>query len=133
MSQVIILDTHIWVWFLTQEFERFPAYWRDEIETAEQVGISPISCFEVALAHQRGRLELPCKVDFWLQEALEPSGISLLPITAEIAYRAVNLSPIHRDPFDRLIIATAINANAKLASIDSMFSRYSELNSILMD
>ncbi len=133
MSQIIILDTHIWVWFLTQEFERFPAYWRDAIETADQVGISPISCFEVAMAHQRGRLELSCEVDLWLQEALEPSGISLFPITAEIAYRAVNLSPIHRDPFDRLIIATAINANAKLASIDRMFSRYSELNSILMN
>ncbi|MEX0269170.1 type II toxin-antitoxin system VapC family toxin [Leptolyngbyaceae cyanobacterium UHCC 1019] len=133
MSQIIILDTHIWVWFLTQEFERFPAHWRDEIETADQVGISPISCFEVAMAYQRGRLELSCEVDLWLQEALAPSGISLFPITAEIAYRAVDLSPIHRDPFDRLIIATAINANAKLASIDSMFSRYSELNSILMD
>lgn len=133
MSQIIILDTHIWVWFLTQEFERFPTQWRDAIETAEQVEISPISCFEVALAHQRGRLELPYKVDFWLQQALEPSGISLFPITAEIAYRAVNLSSIHRDPFDRLIIATAMNANAKLASIDSIFSRYSELNSILMD
>jgi PIN domain nuclease of toxin-antitoxin system len=133
MSQIIILDTHIWVWFITQEFERFPGHWRDEIETADQVGISPISCFEVALAQQRGRLELPCPVAFWLQEALEPSGISLFPITAEIAYRAVNLSPIHRDPFDRLIIATAINANAKFASIDSVFSRYSELNSILMN
>jgi PIN domain nuclease of toxin-antitoxin system len=133
MSQVIILDTHIWIWFVTQEFSRFPNHWRDAIETAEQVGISPISCFEVALAHQRGRLELPFAVGFWLQQALEPSGISLFPITPEIAYQAVNLSPIHRDPFDRLIIATAINANAKLASIDGTFSLYSELNLILMD
>jgi len=129
----MILDTHIWVWFMTQEFDRFPAHWREAIETTEQVGISPISCFEVALAHQRGRLELPCKVDFWLQQALEPSGISLFPITPEIAYRAVNLSPMHRDPFDRLIIATAISANAKLVSIDQVFSLYPELSSILMN
>lgn len=129
----MILDTHIWIWFITQEFDRFPIHWREAIETVEQVGISPISCFEVALAHHRGRLTLPCKVDRWLREALEPSGILLFPITPEIAYRAVNLSPIHRDPFDRLIIATAISANAKLASIDDAFSLYPELNAILLD
>ncbi len=67
MSQVIILDTHIWIWFITQEFERFPAHWQPAIETAEQVGISPVSCFEMALAHHRGRLELRCEVDVWLQ------------------------------------------------------------------
>jgi PIN domain nuclease of toxin-antitoxin system len=132
MPEMIILDTHIWIWLINQEFDRFPASWRDRIDTADQVGISPVSCFEVALAYQRGRLELPCPADRWLQEALEPSGIVLFPITAEIAYQAVALSPIHRDPFDRLIIATAIQENADLASVDHLFSQYSELGSRLM-
>ena len=132
MSQIIVLDIHIWTWFVTQEFERFPSHWREEIETTEQVGISPVSCYEVALAHWTGRLELPCSVDFWLQEALEPTGIELLPLTAKIAHQAVNLSPIHKDPFDRLIIATAIIYQAKLASIDGLFSQYSEIDEQLM-
>ena len=132
MSQIIVLDTHIWIWFVTQEFERFPSHWREEIETAEQVGISPVSCYEVALAHQKGRLELPCSVDRWLQDALEPTGIELLPLTAKIAHQAVYLSPIHKDPFDRLIIATALSYQAKLASIDGLFSQYPELNKQLM-
>jgi PIN domain nuclease of toxin-antitoxin system len=80
MSEIILLDTHIWIWFINQEFGRFPARWRDVIETAPMVGISPVSCFEVALAHQKGRLELPCAVDEWLAAALEPSGIVLMPI-----------------------------------------------------
>ncbi len=50
MSEVIVLDTHIWFWLITQEFERFPAHWRNLIETADQVGVSPISCYEIALA-----------------------------------------------------------------------------------
>jgi PIN domain nuclease of toxin-antitoxin system len=108
MSQVIILDTHIWIWFINQEFDLFPTHWRKAIETADQVGISPVSCYEVALAQQRGRLELPCTADRWFQEALEPTGITLFPLTAEIAYQAVSLSPVHKDPFDRLIIATAL-------------------------
>ncbi|MGL6343625.1 MAG: type II toxin-antitoxin system VapC family toxin [Waterburya sp.] len=132
MSQIIVLDTHIWIWFVTQEFKLFPSHWREEIETAKQVGISPVSCYEVALAQQRGRLELPSRVDFWLQDALEPTGITLFPVTAEIAYQAVNLSPIHKDPFDRLIIATAIAYQAKLASIDHVFALYSELDTLLM-
>ena len=132
MSQVIILDTHIWIWFITQEFSLFPAHWPEAIETADQVGISPVSCYEVALAQQRGRLELPCTVGHWLQEALEPAGITLFPLTAEIAYQAVTLSPVHKDPFDRLIIATALIYKAKLASIDGLFSQYSELDTHLM-
>lgn len=132
MSEIIVLDTHIWVWFITQEFERFPAHWREIIETALVVGISPVSCYEVALAQQRGRLQLPCAAEQWFQDALEPSGIKLLPITAEIAYKAVSLSPVHKDPFDRLIIATALVYQAKLASIDGLFSQYSELDTYLM-
>ena len=132
MSQVIILDTHIWIWFITQEFDRFPAHWREAIETADQVGISPVSCYEVALAQQRGRLELPCNAESWFQEALEPTGIKLFPLTAEIAYQAVSLSPVHKDPFDRLIIATALVYKAKLASIDHLFCQYSELDKYLM-
>ena len=132
MSQIIVLDTHIWIWFVIQEFERFPSHWREEIETAELVGISPVSCYEVALAHQKGRLELPITVDRWLQDALKPTGIELLPLTAEIAHQAVILSPIHKDPFDRLIIATALIYKAKLASIDSLFSQYPEIDKKLM-
>jgi PIN domain nuclease of toxin-antitoxin system len=48
---------------------------------------------------------------------LEPTGIILFGITAQIAYQAVKLSAVHKDPFDRLIIATAIAYEAKLASI----------------
>jgi PIN domain nuclease of toxin-antitoxin system len=88
--------------------------------------------YEVALAQKRGRLELPCAVDEWLRDALEPSGITLFPITAEIAYKAVALSAIHKDPFDRLIIATALIYQAKLASIDGLFSQYLELDTYLM-
>ncbi|NJM76287.1 MAG: type II toxin-antitoxin system VapC family toxin [Acaryochloridaceae cyanobacterium RU_4_10] len=132
MSQIIVLDTHIWFWLIAQEFDRFPASWRDEIETVEQVSISPVSCYEIALANQRGRLELPCSAEQWFENALTPSGISVLPLTAEVACRAVNLSAIHKDPFDRLIIATTLIYGAKLASVDSLFSQYSELNGCLM-
>lgn len=127
MSQVIVLDTHIWFWFITQDFARFPNSWRNKIGTATQVNVSPVSCYEIALAEQRGRLELPCPATQWFEDAL------VLPLTAEIACHAVKLTAIHRDPFDRLIIATALVHEAQLASVDSLFPQYPELKDYLMN
>jgi PIN domain nuclease of toxin-antitoxin system len=127
MSQVIVLDTHIWYWLATQEWNKFPAAWRDEIETAEQVGISPISCYEIVLAQERGRLELPCAAEDWFRDALEPMDIVLLPLNAAVACKAVSLSTVHKDPFDRLIIATALVYDGRLASVDGLFPSYPEI------
>jgi PIN domain nuclease of toxin-antitoxin system len=132
MSEVIVLDTHIWLWFINANLDQFPLHWLNRIETANQVGISPVSCYEVALAHSRGRIELPSTAQEWFQGALTTAGIELFPVTEAIASRAVDLSPVHKDPFDRLIIATALVYGAKLASIDALFSQYSELDDYLM-
>lgn len=132
MSQVIVLDTHIWFWWITEEHQRYPAAWRDLIENADRVLVSPVSCFEIALAHQRGKLTLPCEAGQWLDQALTPASIELLPLTAAIAARAVALSPIHKDPFDRIIIASALEHPAQLASVDSVFPNYPELKSCLL-
>ncbi|BCL35873.1 type II toxin-antitoxin system VapC family toxin [Nostoc sp. MS1] len=132
MSEVIVLDTHIWFWLINQEFSRFPTQWRDAIETVEQVGVSVISCYEIALAQQRGRLKLPCAANQWFQDALQPADITLFSLSPEIVCRAVDLSPIHKDPFDRLIIATTLEYQAKLASIDGVFPQYPELDTHLM-
>lgn len=71
-------------------------------------------------------------VQDWLTDSLAPAGIELLPLTPEITVRAVSLTLIHKDPFDRLIIATALEYEAKLASVDSVFSKYPELENYLM-
>jgi PIN domain nuclease of toxin-antitoxin system len=65
MSEIIVLDTHIWFWLITNDWDRFPASWREQIESAERVGISPISCYEIVLAQEKGCLELPCAANEW--------------------------------------------------------------------
>ncbi len=133
MSDIIVLDTHIWFWFINREFDRFPVAWQEVIETATQVGVSPVSCYEIALAQHKGRLSLPCPASEWFADALIPSGIDLLPLMPEVTTQAVNLSSIHKDPFDRLIIATALVYKAQLASVDGHFSQYPELTNTLME
>jgi PIN domain nuclease of toxin-antitoxin system len=132
MSEIIVLDTHIWVWLINGDFDRFPSSWIKQFELAESIGVSPLSCYEVAFAHQRGRLELSYAPEEWIKRALKPAKIDLFPITPQITLKAVNLSAIHKDPFDRLIIATALEYGAKLASIDSLFPKYPELDGVLM-
>lgn len=62
MPEIIILDTHIWFWWINLELDRFPCEWREKIETTNQVGVSAVSCFEIALAQQHGRLQLSCSM-----------------------------------------------------------------------
>ncbi|NJM00838.1 MAG: type II toxin-antitoxin system VapC family toxin [Synechococcaceae cyanobacterium SM2_3_2] len=132
MSEVIVLDTHIWIWYINGNDERLPAGWLDRIESADTLGVASVSSYEITLAHQRQRLELPIPPEAWFEDALAPAGIQLFPLTPAIACRAVSLSSIHKDPFDRLIIATALGLKAMLASIDSNFAKYPELAETLM-
>ncbi len=91
-----------------------------------------VSCFEVAQIVKKGRLILPVEVKAWIEEALTPAGIELLPLSATIACQAVDLTDIHKDPFDRLIIATALNYQCGLISADANFPRYPELGNSLI-
>ena len=132
MSQIIVLDSHIWFWWVNLEHGRLPASLLTEIGTASRIGVSPVSCFELALAFRRGRLELPLPPRAWFDFALAGSGVEVFPLTPAISAHAVELPDIHRDPFDRIIIATAIEMDARLASIDGRFAEYPELSTRLI-
>lgn len=100
--------------------------------THARLAVSSISCFEISLLVKRGRLELPLPTDEWMKEALTNSGIENVPVDCSIARKSVMLSDIHKDPADRLIIATALSLNAMLASQDAFFPSYPELDGRLI-
>ena len=127
MPEVIVLDSHIWFWWINLEHHRIPPTMLAEIEQAPRVGVSRVSCFELALANRRGRLELPLPVRDWFALALAGSDVELLPFTPAIAAWAVELPDIHRDPFDRIISAITLEMDARLASVDGRFGSYAEL------
>ena len=74
------------------------------IDNASEVGVSAISCFEVAWLERHGRISLPLPRTTWFKKALDGSGISLLPVSTEIASTAVDLSEHHSDHQDRIIL-----------------------------
>ena len=129
---MIIMDTHIWVKWIINGNRDLSEIIVNAMKLDTHLAVSAISCMEVSLLEKRGRLQLPLSVKDWLKEALENSGVESLPVTCEIMQYAVALSDIHQDPADRIIIATSIFYDAKLASIDSVFPNYKELQGRLL-
>jgi PIN domain nuclease of toxin-antitoxin system len=129
---MILLDTHIWVRWLDPEANPLPREIIDCIELADQLAVSAISCWEVAWLQKRGRLQVTMPYTEWLQLALHGSSVQCLPIDQEIAVTAANLAEHHRDPADRFIIATALQYQARIVSLDATFQSYGELTGLLI-
>lgn len=123
---MIVLDTHIWIWWvnggtqLTQEYQ-------DYIQSQEShgLGISIISCWEVAKLVERNRLILSIPVDQWLDQALAYPGIYLLELTPNICVESTQLpGEFHRDPADQILVATARVYDCPLVTMDSKILSY---------
>ncbi len=128
---MLLMDTHIWIrWLLPND--PLSRELIDLIETADELAVSSISCWETVLLDKFGRIELPLPVEEWMKEALSGSDVIPLPVNDSIANLAGRLPYHHKDPADRFIIATSIVNNIQLISLDNSFPSYAELNELLI-
>lgn len=130
---MIVLDTHIWLWWINNDIDQLGRAGIDLIQSADIAAVSAISCFEVAWLDLHGRIELPCSRRTWFEKSLGGSGIDLIPITPDIAITAVELPEHHSDPQDRIIIASALVQGAQLMSKDKKFRQYQEIENLLVN
>jgi PIN domain nuclease of toxin-antitoxin system len=121
---VILLDTHAWLWWVQGGSASLPAKAAERIRTADVVAVASVSCLEVAWLAKKGRIVLPGSVESFFNEALDRAGLLLLPLTPAIAAKSAALPDIHRDPIDRVIVATAIEHGAELVSKDELVAKY---------
>jgi len=122
---VIVLDTHIWIWWINGGHQ-LPTDYTAMIQTevSNGLGVSAISCWEVAKLVELGRLQLALPVEQWLVLALQPP-VQLLPLTPEIAVGSSQLpGSFHRDPADQIIVATARHYNCSLVTLDRLIRAY---------
>ena len=117
---MIVLDTHVAVWMLidpNQLSGTARQIIREELERGEKVGCSAVSLYEIANAVRRERLKLKYPVAKFL--AALRTRLTVISLTPEIAIAAARLeSPMHGDPMDRLIAATAVIENCALVTAD---------------
>jgi len=126
---VILLDTHVWLWWLSKPSLLSKTASR-EIEKADRIGICSISCFEVAIAVAKGRISIDRSILDWLETAVAQPKVELLQITPRIAARASQLGGFHGDPADRLITATAMMESADLVTKDTRIRKYTAVPTI---
>jgi PIN domain nuclease of toxin-antitoxin system len=120
---VIVVDTHAWVWWLTKP-DKVGRKAARAIEKADRIGVPAICVWEVATKAQMGRLKFDRPYDVWIDEALtEDSRIELLHLSPRISIDAVRLSWGHRDPADRMIVATARAHDAALVTADQQMRK----------
>jgi PIN domain nuclease of toxin-antitoxin system len=126
---VIVLDTHAWIWW-NHDDRQLSAPAGRAIDRAETIYISAISCFEVATAVRRRRLVLDRDTMLWVREALALPRVALVPLSVEIAIEAAQLSKVHGDPGDRIIVATALHLGMPLVTKDRRLRRHAGLTSV---
>jgi PIN domain nuclease of toxin-antitoxin system len=123
---MIVLDTHIWVWWVTGSNDLSSAK-RELLQSSlsEGFAVSAISCWEVAKLVEKNRLQLTVPVDEWIDSALKYPGISLVPLEPQIAVASTQLAqPFHNDPADQIIVATARLLQCRLATDDQRLLQY---------
>jgi PIN domain nuclease of toxin-antitoxin system len=119
----ILLDTHIYLWWL-QDHPKLSLLAREMIVSATEVYVSSVSIWEAAIKVANGKLEADIVV---LTDNIELSGFIELPVFAKHAMQLARLPDIHRDPFDRMLIAQAMSEPLRLLTADSQIAHYSEL------
>lgn len=104
-----LLDTHAWIWWMDQDPRLGgPAIaGLDALPPDERPFLSDVSLWEIATLVERGRLELDVPLREWLEAAAHPRAVRILPISPAIASGVAALpATFHRDPADRVIVAT---------------------------
>lgn len=126
---MLLLDTHIWIYWQNQQ--KLPQNIINEIQNADGLAISIISCWEVAQLIRKGKVGLPIKLEHWIE--LATANVKILPINKEIALLSERLDFHHKDPADRFIIATSIVYQIPVVSLDAVFPKYREIEQLLIN
>jgi PIN domain nuclease of toxin-antitoxin system len=123
---LILLDTHIWIWWVHGAKELKPDYESIILNNENHgLGVSIISCWEVAKLVENKRLKLPIDISNWIDTALNYPGIVLIPITPEIAVESTQLpGSFHKDPADQIIVATSRIFNIPILTVDKKIIDY---------
>ena len=127
---MLILDTHALYWWVNRTPEKLTQVQIDLIEVSELLAVSAMTCWEMTWLVKHGRIVLQLPISEWLDQ-VEKSGVTIIPVSRTIAERAVALPEHHKDPIDRIIIATALEHRAQLLSVDEQFPAYQELAGLL--
>ncbi len=130
---MIVLDTHVWLWWISNP-EILPIAATKAIDqsiTENGIVISSISTWEVALLVDKGRLKLSVDVRDWVRKTESLPFVRFIPVDNTISLRSVTLpGQFHSDPADRIITATAMTMGLPLITKDEKIITYPHVHTI---
>jgi PIN domain nuclease of toxin-antitoxin system len=120
----LLLDTCTFLWILEGSKELSPRARETFVDPANEVFLSAASAWEIAVKHRLGRLPLPAPPEEFVPAQRSVHGIEPLPVDEEAALHVAKLPDLHRDPFDRLLVAQALVAGLVLVTPDGNIRQY---------
>jgi PIN domain nuclease of toxin-antitoxin system len=120
----LLLDTHTLIWFDSEPDQLSDACRSILADPNNSLVLSIASIWEMQIKCQAGRLNLRMPLSRLIDEQSQNNGLEILPIKAQHVYELQNLPDVHRDPFDRIMIAQAIVENLLFVSKDSVLGGY---------
>jgi PIN domain nuclease of toxin-antitoxin system len=119
----LLLDTHVFLWLLTEP-ERLGEQLPVVEDPRTELLVSAVVSWEIAIKHGLGRLTLPEPPERYVPERIRAIGAKALPIEHTHALAVAALPPLHRDPFDRLLVAQAGLLDTPILTVDPAIARY---------
>jgi PIN domain nuclease of toxin-antitoxin system len=121
----ILLDTHIFLWFISGD-SRLSTDVRDVIRDLDnEIYLSVVSVWESIVKYQLGKLPLPEPPETYLPKQREFHQIASLTLDESSIAQLAKLPPLHRDPFDRMLICQALEYGLTIATVDAAVRAYS--------
>ena len=131
---MIVIDTHVLVWWVSGSGKLSTAAkkaLKTTLNSSSEVLISSISAWEIAMLVEKGRLVLSMDVESWLDEVRQIDGVRFLPVDNEIGVKATALpGDFHKDPADRMIVATARKLAVAVVTADEKLLQYEHVKTI---
>jgi len=129
---MILLDTHTWIWshsatkLLSDKVTKLV-----QTTPTDQRAIASISIWEFAMMASKGRIAVKIDPRLWLENAVSKSGLRIIDLTPDIAMESCSLpGDFHRDPADRIIVATARTHNLTLLTKDKKILEYPHVKAV---
>lgn len=125
-----LLDTCALLWLADDPHQLPEAVRRVISEPDSMVHVSAVSAWELGIKASKGKLELSKPVIEWYAEVCDSNGLVEIPVSGRLAARSTELAPIHWDPFDRILVATALEHSLALLTPDHFIRQYPNLKTL---